>query len=172
MKKSEREKAKQDFINEIEKVKVNIFDSSTDNGNDVEISDLLNTLSSLEEKYNTVLDYETAGQTVHSRMKWAEHGEKSSKYFCNLEKRSNEKKNIHLLRNEDEFFFSDQKDILTHLQSFYRTLYSSHSNVDLIKWLNFLDQIQFTKLSEDSKTDLNKPVNRSEILTSLKDFKV
>ena len=91
-KKSEREKAKQDLIEEIEKVKVKISDSSTVNGIDAEITDLINTLSSLEEKYNTVLDYETAFLIVRSHMKWAEHGEKSSKYFCNLEKRSNEKR--------------------------------------------------------------------------------
>ena len=169
-KKSEREKDKQNLIDEIEKVKVKISDS-TDIGNDAEISDLITTLSSLEEKYNTTLDYETAGLIVRSRMKWAEHGEKNSKYFCNLEKRSNEKKNIHLLRNEDDSFVSDQKDILKHLQSFYRTLYSSHSNVDHDQMAQFLDQIQFPKLSEDSKTDLNKPVTRSEILTSLKDLK-
>ena len=64
-KKSEREKARQDLIEEIEKVKVKISDSSTVNGIDAEISDLINTLSSLEEKYNTVLDYETAGLIVH-----------------------------------------------------------------------------------------------------------
>ena len=37
---------------------------------------------------------------------------------------------------------------------------------------NFRYIFQFPKLSEDSKTDLNKPVTRSEILTSLKDLKL
>ena len=68
-------------------------------------------------------------------------------------------------------FVSDQKYILKHLQSLYRTLYSSHSNVDHDQMAQFLDQIKFPKLSEDSKTDLNKPVTRSEILTSLKYLK-
>ena len=122
-------------------MKVKISDSSTVNGIDAEISDLINTLSSLEEKYNTVLDYETAGLIVRSRMKWAKHGEKSSKYFCNLEKHSNEKKNIYLFKNEDDSFVSDQKDILKHLQSFYRTLYSSHSNADHGQIAQILDQI-------------------------------
>ena len=39
-----------------------------------------------------------------SRIERAEYREKGSKYFCNLEKLSNEKKNIHLLKNDDDFF--------------------------------------------------------------------
>ena len=81
------------------------------------------------------------------------------------------KKHIHLLRNEDDSFVSDQKDILKHLHLFYCTFYASHLNVDYDQMAQFLDQIQFPKLSEDSRTDLNKPVTRSEILTSLKDLK-
>ena len=170
-KKLDREKVKKDLFDEIEKVKVKISDCDTDDGKDDEVSDLIATLSSLEEKYNTILDYETAGLIVRSRMKWAEHGEKSSKYFCNLEKRANEKKNIHLLKNDDDSFVSDQKDILKHLQSFYCTLYSSHSNVDHDQMAQFLDQVQFPKLSDDSKAELDKPISRSEILASLKELK-
>ena len=128
-------------------------------------------MSSLEEQYDAVLDHETAGLIVRSRIKWAEYGEKSSKYFCNLEKRSNEMKNIYLLRNDDDDFVSDQKDILKHLRSFYRTLYSSHLSQDQEHLDNFLSNIQFPKLSEDSKNDLDKPVTKSEILGSLKDLK-
>ena len=96
---------------------------------------MINNLSSHEEQYNTALDHETVGLIV--RIKWAEYGQKSSKYFCNLEKRSNERKNIHLLRNDGDSFVSDQKYILKHLQSFYRTLYSSHSIQDQDQLTNF-----------------------------------
>ena len=41
---------------------------------------------------NNIINQETADLIVRSRIKWAEHGEKSSRYFCNLEKRSSEKK--------------------------------------------------------------------------------
>ena len=77
----DRENVKKDLFDEIEKVKVKISDCDTDDGKDDEVSDLIATFSSLEEKYNTILDYETAGLIVRSRMKWAEHGEKSSKYI-------------------------------------------------------------------------------------------
>ena len=35
----------------------------------------------------------------------------------------------------------------------------------------FLDQVQFPKLSDDSKAELDKPISRSEILASLKELK-
>ena len=68
--------------------------------------------------------------------------------------------------------FLTKKDILKHLQSFYCTLYSSHSNVDHDQMAQFLDQVQFPKLSDDSKADLDKPISRSEILASLKEYKI
>ena len=40
--------------------------------------------------------------------RWIEQGERSSKYFCNLEKRSNEKKSIHILKNDSGTIISDQ----------------------------------------------------------------
>ena len=76
-----------------------------------------------------------------------------------------------MLKNDDDSFVSDQKDILKHLQSFYCTLYSSHSNVDHDQMAQFLDQVQFPKLSDDSKAELDKPISRSEILASLKELK-
>ena len=53
---------------------------------------ILNRLDLLEGDLNKIIDQETAGLIIRSRTRWAEHGEKSSKYFCNLEKRCNEKK--------------------------------------------------------------------------------
>ena len=76
-----------------------------------------------------------------------------------------------VVKNEDDAFVSDQKDILKHLQSFYCTLYSSHSNADHDQMAQYLDQVQFQKLYDGSKTDLDKPISRSEILASLKELK-
>ena len=52
---------------------------------------------------------------------------KSSKYFCNLEKRTNEKKNIHILKNDSGSIISDQQDIMNELHLSYQSLYTSHS---------------------------------------------
>ena len=46
----------------------------------------------LTQTLNAHLNQETQGLIVRSRIRWAEEGEKSSRYFCNLEKRMGEKK--------------------------------------------------------------------------------
>jgi hypothetical protein len=101
----------------------------------------------LEIDLNKIIDQETAGLIIRSRIKWAEHGEKSSKYFCNLEKRSNEKKNIHILTNDSGSIISDQKDILDELHSFYQTLYTSKSTPsnkeNIISYLDKLNMAIF-----------------------------
>ena len=43
-------------------------------------------LTLLEAQLNKVLDYETRGLIIRSRVRWMEEGEKRTKYFCNLEK--------------------------------------------------------------------------------------
>ena len=134
-----------------------------------QLSDLLHKLDSLEADLNKIIDQETAGLIVRSRIKWAEHGEKSSKYFCNLEKRSNEKKSIYILKNNSDAIIFDQKDILKELYSFYQTLYTSkstpHNKEDT---RSFLDSLDIPQISDDSKLKLNSPVSNAEILSALK----
>ena len=126
-------------------------------------------MESLEADLNKIIDQETAGLIVRSRIKWAEQGKKSSKYFCNLEKRSNEKKSIHILKDNSDSIISDQKDILKELYSFYQTLYTSKStphNKEDIR--SFLDSLDIPQISDDSQLKLNSPVSKAEILSALK----
>ena len=80
--KKEKLKKKQDIQNKIDQIKSDISKLSPDNNHQLSI--LLDSLDSLQAELNIIIDQETAGLIVRSRIKWAEHGEKSSKYFCNL----------------------------------------------------------------------------------------
>ena len=155
------------FLKKIDQIKHDISNISPCDTQ--QLSDLLHKLDSLEADLNKSIDQETAGLIVRSRIKWAEHGEKSSKYFCNLEKRSNEKKSIYILKNNSDAIISDQKDILKELYSFYQTLYTSkstpHNKEDT---RSFLDSLDIPQISDDSKLKLNSPVSNAEILSSLK----
>ena len=123
--KKERMKNKQDIQIKIDQNNNEISEISP--GESVQLSELLERLDSLETDLNKIIDQETAGLIVRSRIKWAEPGERSSKYFCNLEKRSNDKKNIYILKNESGSIISDQQDIINELRSFYQSLYTSKS---------------------------------------------
>ena len=63
----------------------------------------------LEEIYS----YITQGIILCSRVDWYEHGEKSSKYFLNLEKRNKAKSHIRKIINSDSVELNEPKSILS-----------------------------------------------------------
>ena len=83
----------------------------------------------------------------------------------------NEKKSIHILKDNLGSIISDQKDILKELYSFYQTLYrptsksTPHNKEDT---RSFLDSLDIPQISDDSKLKLNSPVSKAEILSALK----
>ena len=64
-----------------------------------------------------------------------EHGEKSSKYFCSLEKRNYVTKALTMLIDNKNNVLETQKQIEKEVVDFYKTLYTSRDdeliNVDL-----------------------------------------
>ena len=102
----ENPKNKQEIQTKIDQINLKISNISLDDKQ--HLSDLIARLDLLKIELNKINDQETAGLIIRSRVKWAEHGEKSSRYFCNLEKRSNEKKNIHVVKNDTGSIISDQ----------------------------------------------------------------
>ena len=130
---------------------------------------MVDQLHSLENKLDNILSQETAGLVVRSRIKWAEHGEKSSRYFCNLEKRSCEKNIIRSLTLDDGTLQTDQNMILKELHAFYDNLYSSGFTTDSKQAAcSFLDQLNIPQLSEQFKDALNRPISKAELLSNLK----
>ena len=73
----------------------------------------------LEETYN----YITQGIILCSKVDWYEHGEKSSKYFLNLETKNKAKCYIRKILNSDSVELSDLETILSSTKFFYSTLY-------------------------------------------------
>ena len=70
----------------------------------------------------------TRGIIIRARARWHEHGERSSKYFLNLEKRNNVRKHIRKLCVSG-VIKTDPYQILDREQKrFYNSLYESQSN--------------------------------------------
>ena len=99
----------------------------------------------LEEIYN----YITQGIILHSRVDWYEHGEKSSKYFLNLEKRNKAKSHIRKLLNSDSVEMSEPETIYSSIKSFYPTLYKKRSNTTEIDCSNYLKTLNLPRLADD-----------------------
>ena len=89
-------------------------------GDERNMNDYLEAKSRLEE----LMDEKTKGTILRAKIRWYESGEKSTKYFFNLEKRNHHKKTINkLVVNGNEI--NDKKEILKEGKKFYENLYKS-----------------------------------------------
>ena len=150
-KKKERNREKNKLLADIDRIKLQLSHqaSVTDNS-------LLTQLEELEDKLKKNYDYETKGLIIRSRVRWLEDGEKNSKYFCNLENRTWQKKNISKIQDPEGNMITDPSSILKEIQEFYGKLYSSQdadqatldgNNVNEA----LFDKLDIAKLAEDDK---------------------
>ena len=91
------------------------------------------------------------GSIIRSRCKIVDEYEKPSKYFLNLEKSNQMKRNIRTLMYKGDRITNKEK-ILTIQREFYEKLYSQDSNYTLNEYNNFLQTIVFPTISQETKT--------------------
>ena len=110
----------------------------------------------------------TEGLILRSRVRWYEHGEKSSKYFFNLEKRNNARKTVNKLINNNGKLLTNQKDIREEQKSFYYNLYKKQetNNMYLEEFLG--DDLP--SLTDNQKTNCDKAITLEECKEALKTF--
>ena len=162
-KKKERNAEKAQLLKDIEKVNL-LIDSNPSN-------DLLSQLEKLQLELNKILDYETKGLIICSRPRWMEEGEKkSSKYFCNLEKRVCERKNITRLKKDDDQIISNYSDVTKEMHSYIETLYSFQDQNNNGS-VSFLENLNIPKLSQDGKNCLDQPISKNELYNTLVSMK-
>ena len=87
-------------------------------------------LNSAKEELELFYEEKVKGIIIRARARWLEHGEKSTKYFLNLEKRNHIKKHMRKLKISGAIT-TDPFDILSEQQRFYHGLYTSiNKNMD------------------------------------------
>ena len=77
-----------------------------------------------QEKLETFYEEKTKGIIIRARVRWHEYGEKSMKYFLNLEKRNHVKKHMRKLVISG-VIKTDPFCILKEQERFYQDLYKS-----------------------------------------------
>ena len=91
----------------------------------------------------------TNGIIVRARARWHEHGERSTKYFLNLERRIYVKKHIRKLVISGAIT-TDPYQILSEQKKFYYNLYKTNAvDTDSIK--SFLKNLSIPQLPEEQK---------------------
>ena len=92
----------------------------------------------------------TKGVILRSKSDWYEQGEKSTKYFLNLEKHNSIKNTIRKIYIHD-IESDDDEAILDHTKSFYENIFERKCDKTLAQCHDFLDKIATPTLSVANK---------------------
>ena len=113
----------------------------------------------------------TKGAILRSKADWYENGEKSTKYFLNLEKNNSIKNTIRkLCVNSDAdvaILCDDETEIIDHARGFYENLFTRKSNKTFDECSTFLRGINTPTLSIDQINRCDAPLDIQELTDSL-----
>ena len=84
-------------------------------------------LERIKLKLSKIVGIKTRGTIVRSRARWYEHGERNSKYFYNLKKQNQKKKQIMSLVNNDGDKITNTKDNQEEEERYFEKLYASRN---------------------------------------------
>ena len=94
-------------------------------------------------------EHETKGAMIRSKERWIQEGEKSTKYFLNLEKRNVVNKTITSLKTNDGNVITNQEELLKEQVTYYKALYKRDSKVSSNEYEHFKESI--TKVNRRRK---------------------
>ena len=108
---------------------------------------------------------------IRARARWHEHGERSSKYFLNLEKRNHVKKHMRKLKISGSIK-TDPFNILSEQKLFYQDLYTSKNiKVDSTQTAkSFLRNLDIPRLTEEQKLSCEGKITPEECAAVLENF--
>ena len=108
---------------------------------------------------------------MRTRATWYEQGEKSSKYFLNLENSRGKKSSIRKLFKDDESLTSDPQVIMKELRSFYSDLYQNRSNENSNALTDsLLSNVHIPKLTVEQRNRCEEKLTVGECFNTLKTF--
>ncbi len=159
-------KSKKNILEALEK-RLHRLESERDKESDLqklpEIEENINLVNGEIEKF---VSEKTKGHMFRSKVKWYKEGEKSSKYFFNLEKANYSKKVMKTTYLADGSRTKDPNKILKEQRNFFTRLLTSNENVDFD-----LDCDGIPKLNERDKKMLEKDITIGDLYFALKDCK-
>ena len=129
---------------------------------------VLNTLFATNLRLEKLLQHKTKGAILRSKVRWFEHGERSTKYFLNLEKRNFCQKSVTKLKLKDDTHMINL--IFYKKKSSFTNRFTRQKNVDAENFSHspFFKPDNIT-LQED-KLACENPISTNECLNALKEF--
>ena len=116
----------------------------------------------IEEIYDNIAE----GIRIRSRCQWYEDGEKSSKFFLNLEKPNGTQGQIrNIVVNDHEI--TDPNKILNEIRNFYESLFKKSDSKSLSQINDFVDKFQLPKLNITEINECDNELSEKELYISL-----
>ena len=117
-----------------------------------------------------LIEERTQGALLRSKSQWHEQGEKSSKFFLNLEKKNsinNTVKKLLIQKDSQDTEIVDRNQILDNLHDFYSNLFQRKSSKNLEQCEQFLTDINVPSISVDQKESCEHDISIDELKESL-----
>ena len=136
--------------------------------NDAEV---LESYARAKSRYEIIILNESEGARIRAGQKWAQEGEKNTKFFLSLEKQRSNAGTIFEIENEQDrnTLLKDPAQILDYIKDHFKSVYSSNNSVNNSDQLDSIFcEPDGTFLSEDDLITLNKNITETEILAALK----
>ena len=154
---------KEDELNQLEALKVESLENRNKSMNrsnpeklDTALDKMKNTLIQLRNKLSESLNF-------ISKARWYKYGEKSNKFFLNLNKRRQKQKIITSITNGDSVY-EGQREVAGGIRQFYQDLYRSR-NLNTNEDKKFYERCP--KLSDENRIKMDKKLELSDLERAL-----
>ena len=105
-----------------------------------------------------------------AKARWTEYREKPTKYLFNMKRRNYNRKVTTELKGSNGRTVTDAKEIMCEIQNFYDELYKSSVGGNINSFEAFYD-MNFPKLSDEEKNELEGMITIKEVIEVLKNLK-
>ena len=162
----ERAKKQKEYVNNLQK-NIDNLSRDEDSVKSIDINLKNEYTKKLEQYYKEKDD----GYRLRSKMKWVNEGEKSTKYFYNLEKSRQSTNVIRQLKNPEGLTVTSDKEIIGECTNFYDNLFTTR-NISQETINNYLKDVNFNKiLSENEKMLCDQEITEREVSDVIKNLK-
>ena len=117
-----------------------------------------------------IYDHIANGIRIRRKCEWYEHGEKSTKFFLNLEKKRSVQTWIRKLIAEEKEI-TDHKEISKNIKAFYKTLFKRNFSKNNFEKQRFLTSLSTKTLTNEQYDLCENKISETDLFDSMKSMK-
>ena len=123
---------------------------------------ILEQIEKIERDRDEIIDYKLEGAKIRARRDWMKFGDKSSRYFYNLEAKNYKRKNRYKI-NDKQGVVVGVKNVLKIQDEFYESLYNDKVEYKKDNFKKFVNGLESPKLENEERNRLEDEFTRQEL---------